>query len=42
MTLTELKARLKSGSISGWYIFAGEEEYLKAYYRNEIKKIAVV
>lgn len=41
MTLTDLKARLKSGSIGGWYVFAGEEEYLKAYYRNEIKKIAV-
>lgn len=41
MTVTDLKARLKSGKIGGWYIFAGEEEYLKAYYRAEIKKLVV-
>lgn len=41
MTVTELKARIKSGKIGGWYIFAGEEEYLKAYYRTEIKKLTV-
>ena len=41
MNLTELKARLKTGNPSGWYILSGEEEYLKRYYRNEIKKLAI-
>lgn len=38
MNLTELKAKLKSASVSGWYIICGEEEYLKRHYRGEIKK----
>lgn len=38
MTATELKAKLKSGNIDGWYIICGEEEYLKRFYRNEIKR----
>ncbi len=41
MNVTELKARLKSGDASGWYILCGEEEYLKKYYRGEIKKLTV-
>lgn len=41
MTVTELKAKLKSGNAHGWYIISGEEEYLKRYYRNEIKKLTV-
>ena len=41
MNLTELKARLKSENISGWYIICGEEEYLKRHYRGEIKKLLV-
>ena len=38
MTVNELKARLKSGELASFYIIAGEEEYLKKHYRNEIKK----
>ena len=38
MTLNDFKAALKSGAVSGWYIFAGEEDYLKRYYRSELVK----
>lgn len=38
MTLNDFKATLKSGAVSGWYIFAGEEDYLKRYYRSELVK----
>ena len=31
MTVTELKAKLKSEDLAGAYIFAGEEDYLKKY-----------
>ena len=41
MNLTEFKAKLKSGDPSGWYVICGEEEYLKRYYRNEIRKLIV-
>ena len=41
MNLTELKAKLKSGNPSGWYVICGEEDYLKRYYRNEIKNLIV-
>lgn len=41
MNLTELKAKLKSGDGSGWYVICGEEEYLKRYYKGEIKKLIV-
>ena len=41
MTGAELKARLKSPSLAGFYILGGEEDYLKSYYRKEIKKLAV-
>lgn len=40
MTLTDFKARLKSGALSGFYIFAGEEDYLKNHYRGELKRQA--
>ena len=41
MTVTELKAKLKSANPFGWYIICGEEEYLKKYYRKEIKNLVV-
>lgn len=41
MLLNDFKARLKSGELGGWYIFAGEEEYLKSYYRGELKSAIV-
>ena len=41
MTATELKALIKSGRLDSWMILAGEEDYLKNYYRTELKKLAV-
>ena len=38
MTLNDFRARLKSGNIGGWYIFAGEEDYLKRHYRTELSR----
>lgn len=37
MTTAELIAEIKAGP-SGVYIFAGEEEYLKSYYRGELRR----
>ena len=39
MTLTELKAAIKSGKLDSWIILAGEEDYLKNHYQKEIKKL---
>lgn len=39
MTVTELKAKIKSQDLGGAFIFCGEEDYLKKYYTNEIVKI---
>ena len=36
--LSELRERLKTGALSGVYIFRGEEEYTKRYYYGELKK----
>lgn len=41
MTAAELKARLKDKNLAGFYILGGEEDYLKNYYRKEIKKLTV-
>ena len=41
MTASELKTKIKSGSIGGAYIFCGEEDYLKKYYAKELERIAV-
>lgn len=38
MTQKELKARLKGDELGGVYIFAGEEEYLKRFYTEELRK----
>lgn len=38
MDQNTLKARLKSGELSGVFIFGGEEEYLIRYYLGEIRK----
>ena len=38
MTLTELKAKIKSENPTGAYVFAGEEDYLKRYYTEELAK----
>ncbi len=39
MTVTELKNKIKANNISGAYVFAGEEDYLKKYYLSEIANI---
>lgn len=38
--LSTLRERLKSGELSGVYVFRGEEEYTKRYYFGEMKKAA--
>ena len=35
MTVQELKSKIKSGNLSGWYILSGEEDYLKKHYMKE-------
>ncbi len=37
MELYEFKAKLKSGSIAGTYIFCGEEDYLKRFYLGTLR-----
>ena len=41
MKLNDFKARLKSGELSGCYVFAGEEDYLKRYYLGELRRAVV-
>ncbi len=42
MTQKELKAHLKGEHLGGIYIFAGEEDYLKRYYTEEMRKRILV
>lgn len=37
----ELRERIKSASLSGCFLLAGEEDYLKRYYLGEIRKTVV-
>ena len=37
MDINEFKAKLKSGELAGWYILAGEEDYLKKYYLKSLR-----
>lgn len=37
MLINELKTKLKSGDPSGWYLFCGEENFLKRYYLGELR-----
>lgn len=39
MNISDFKSRLKSESIAGWYIFAGEEDYLKKFYLGELRRL---
>ena len=39
MDVLEFKNRIKSGELAGWYIFSGEEDYLKKYYLKELKDV---
>jgi len=36
MKVNDFKSRLKSGNLSGAYLFAGEEDYLKKFYLNSL------
>ena len=38
MQINDFRSKLKNGDFAGWYIFAGEEDYLKKYYLRELKK----
>lgn len=40
MTVAELKNKIKSSDVAGAYIFAGEEDYLKKYYLEQLSRIA--
>ncbi len=37
MDINDFKNRLKSGNIGGWYIFTGEEDYLKKHYLAQLR-----
>ena len=41
MDIAEFKSRLKSGELAGWYLITGEEDYLKKYYMNELRREVV-
>lgn len=41
MDIAEFKANLKNGNLAGWYIFCGEEDYLKKYYMKELRSAVV-
>lgn len=41
MDAQELRARIKSGNLAGWYLMCGEEDYLKKYYMNELRAAIV-
>ena len=41
MELNDFKALVKSGDIVGSYVFSGEEDYLKRYYLDELRKRAI-
>ena len=41
MQLSELKERIKKGSVFGVYLFAGEEDYLKRHYLGEIRRLLI-
>ena len=42
MEIGELKSRLKSGKPWGWYIFSGEEDYLKKYYLGQLRDAVII
>jgi len=41
MDINEFKSRLGSGGLSGWYVFSGEEDYLKKYYLSQLRAAVV-
>ena len=38
MNINDFKSRLKAENPAGWYIFAGEEDYLKKFYLSELRR----
>lgn len=38
MLVNELKTKLKSGTPDGWYVFCGEENFLKRHYLGELRR----
>ncbi len=38
MNISDFKSRLKAENPCGWYIFAGEEDYLKKFYLAELRR----
>jgi len=38
LNINDFKSRLKAENPSGWYIFAGEEDYLKKFYLAELRR----
>lgn len=41
MNSNDIKARIKSGNLSGFFIFAGEEDYLKRHFAKELREAAL-
>ena len=41
MELSELKSKIKSSALGGWYLFGGEEDYLKKHYLKELREAIV-
>ena len=41
MELNEFRERIKSGNLSGAYLFAGEEDYLKRFYLSQLRDAIV-
>ena len=41
MEINEFKSRLKSVEPSGWYIFSGEEDYLKKHYLGQLRDAVI-
>ena len=37
MLINELKAKLKSAAPDGWYLFCGDENFLKRHYLKELR-----
>ncbi len=42
MNISDFKSRLKAENLAGWYIFAGEEDYLKKFYLGELRRAILV
>jgi len=41
VNINDFKSRLKAEAPAGWYIFAGEEDYLKKFYLAELRRLVL-